>query len=60
MLGVVPGAREGTEAQINTQGARGHAAKTTSEQKGLWKYKGENGEDYDTSSQEKLHREGGT
>lgn len=42
MLGFVPGAKEGTKAQINTQSARGHTAKTASEQKGLWEYKGEN------------------
>ena len=36
MLGV------GTQAQINTQRARGHTAKTASEQKGLGEHKGEN------------------
>ena len=33
VLGVEPGAREGTEAQINTQSSRGQAAKAMSEQK---------------------------
>lgn len=42
MLGVVPGAKEGTQAHINTQSTRGHTAKTASEQKVLQEYKGEN------------------